>query len=403
MIARRGQRVGRRAPGRAIPGTRASLRPKRGLGVGLSLDAYGSLHWADVAGGVLAAAADRGWQVIADPDGMPSPLTRLIKAGYDGVISAIATAADLRAARQCPVPIVNVSEMFAAVAVPTVTFDNLAIGRLAAEHLIDQGYARFGFFGLEEAAYSARRREGFLEAVRQHGQDCSLLETSRSVEVGLEAATVVDRWLLSLPEGTGILAVSDSRGQVLLDACRRLGIDVPGRLGVVGVGDFRALCDSTLPPLSSVQRNGPAVGEAAVRLLARLLAGERLSAAAHRVAVAPAGVSARESTARGGADDGLALRAVTLVKDNITEPCDVATVARRLRVSRRKLERAFQSVFGETPRLRLLRIHAGAALTARARNPGVPLAAIARAAGFSDARHLRRALGSLGLSDGSLK
>jgi transcriptional regulator GlxA family with amidase domain len=113
-------------------------------------------------------------------------------------------------------------------------------------------------------------------------------------------------------------------------------------------------------------------------------------------------VAARESTAReaaagGGADEAVAIRAVTLVQDDLAGRHDVESLARRLRVSRRKLERAFQSVFGESPHARVLRVRAEAALAARTADPNRSLAAIASATGFTDARHLRRTLAQFGL------
>jgi LacI family transcriptional regulator len=393
MIARHGRQASKRRRGRRLEDGREPV-------IGLSLDSYASLHWADVAGGATAAAAARCWRVIADPDDPPAPQAGGVAAAFDGLIAAITTPAELRAARACHVSLVNVAEVFAETGLPTATFDNQAIGRLAAEHLVDAGYTGFAFCGLEGVAFSERRREGFTAALIGHGLDCTAFLAPSDRRGGGDAvsrATALDHWLLSLPEGTGILAVTDARGRILLDACRRLGINVPGRLGVLGVGDFPTVGGSAQPSLSSVQRGGAAVGAAAVALLARLLDGKRLPAAERRVVVAPTGVSFRESTARLGLDEALALRAVTLVKDRIAEPCDVAALARRLQVSRRKLERAFQATYGESPRARVLRLHAEAALAARRERPDRPLAAIARSAGFSDARQLRRALDSLGL------
>jgi transcriptional regulator GlxA family with amidase domain len=93
----------------------------------------------------------------------------------------------------------------------------------------------------------------------------------------------------------------------------------------------------------------------------------------------------------------VAIRAVTLVQDDLAGRHDVESLARRLRVSRRKLERAFQSVFGESPHARVLRVRAEAALAARTADPNRSLAAIASATGFTDARHLRRTLAQFGL------
>lgn len=374
----------RRQPSRAP----ADRQPTQQASMALAFDAYGSVHWLDVARGATAAAERLGWHVAACPDGPPPPLSRLLANGCDAAIAAVTTSAEARAALSAGVPIVNVSEAFET-PLPTVTFDNPAIGRLAADHLVAQGYTHFAFYGLGSVGYSIGRREGFTAALRCHGLACSVFEVSGQSAAGAESAATLDRWLLDLPPGTGILAVSDPRARVLLDACRRLAIDVPSRLGILGVGDFRDLCDAGGPALSSVRRNGVAVGEAAVAAIARLLAGR---SAATPIFVPPSDVAARGSTSFSGADEAVAIRAVTLVQDDLAGSHDVDTLARRLRVSRRKLERAFQSVFGESPHVHVLRIRADAAAAARKASPSQPLTAIARATGFTDARHLRRTL-----------
>jgi LacI family transcriptional regulator len=360
----------------------------RPISVALAFDAYGSVHWLDVARGATAAAERLGWHVAACPDGPPPSLARLLATGCDGVIAAVTTAAEARAARGSKTPVVNVSEAVET-SLPTVTFDNPAIGLVAAEHLIAQGYAHFAFYGLESVGYSARRRDGFMASLRRHGLGCSVFEVPTGPASQPDSAAAFDRWLVELPPATGILAVSDPRARVLLDACRRLAIDVPSRLGVLGVGDFRDLCDAGAPTLSSIRRNGFAVGEAAVAALAQLLAGRQ---AASPLFTPPGGVAARESTFFGGSDETVAIRAATLVQDDLADCHDVESLAKRLRVSRRKLERAFQSVFGESPHVHVLRIRTEAAAAARAADPSRPLAAIARATGFTDTRHLRRTL-----------
>ena len=366
--------------------------------VALAFDAYGSVHWLDVARGATAAAERIGWHVAACPDGPPPTLARRLAAGCEGVIAAVTTVAEARAARAAGVPIVNVSAAVDAVGLPQATFDNAAIGSVAADHLLAQGYTHFAFYGLQAVGFSARRREGFAAALRGHGLGCEVLEVGTGPATVADSAAL-DRWLLDLAPGTGILAVGDPRARVLLDVCRRLAIDVPERIGILGVGDFRDLGDSGGPVLSSVRRNGYAVGVAAVEMLAGLLAG---GSAAAPILVPPGDVAARESTAReaaagGGADEAVAIRAVTLVQDDLAGRHDVESLARRLRVSRRKLERAFQSVFGESPHVRVLRIRAEAAVAARAAAPNRSLAAIARATGFTDVRHLRRTLAQFSL------
>lgn len=379
----------------------APSRRRRGPApvVAVALGGPGSAHWHDVERGFAVAASGLGWRVSCDPDSTSeSRLARLRGLDCDGLVADITTAAEMREARKLGVPVVNVSDAAAVDCLPRVTFDNAAIGRLAAEHLATQGYREFACYGLAGATYGAKRRAAFVSAIGALGFRCTVVEADAGAPAGraTDRDLAIDRWLLGLPRHTGIFAVSDARAVVLLDACRRLRIDVPGRLGILGVGDCRDLCESSAPSLSSVRRNGVEVGAAAARLLASLLAGAAAPAAP--VTIAPAGVCARESTAFASDDAALVARAVTFMKDRIGDRFGVEHVARKLRVSRRTLERAFRHVFGESPHVRLLRLRADAARAARAARPDRPLTDLAREAGFSDVRHLRRALRQMGIA-----
>ena len=184
---------------------------------------------------------------------------------------------------------------------------------------------------------------------------------------------------------------------MVISACSRLGIDVPGRLGVLGVGNFRDLCDLAEPPLSSVRHNGHEVGAEACRLLAAMMAGEEPAADGRTRMVAPIDVAARASTGSGRAESAVVPRALTFIRDHIAERFDIDDLVRHLHISRRKLERAFRQSFGEPPHARLLRMRAEAAAAALEARPDLPLSEAARAAGFRDARHLRRTLKQLGM------
>jgi len=60
---------------------------------------------------------------------------------------------------------------------PRVTVDQQAVGRLAAEHLLERGFRRTGYFGRRGMWYSQQRQQGFAERIRQGGGECSVFET----------------------------------------------------------------------------------------------------------------------------------------------------------------------------------------------------------------------------------
>ncbi len=46
--------------------------------------------------------------------------------------------------------------------------NDAAIGRMAANHLLERGFRRFGFCGFRGEAWSKRREEAFAEVVESH-------------------------------------------------------------------------------------------------------------------------------------------------------------------------------------------------------------------------------------------
>jgi LacI family transcriptional regulator len=55
---------------------------------------------------------------------------------------------------------------------------------------------------------------------------------------------------------------------------RSRGLAVPGEISVAGFDDYRMICETLFPPLTTVELPYAAMGERAVRTLLRLIRGE---------------------------------------------------------------------------------------------------------------------------------
>src|SRR4051812_36175293 len=71
------------------------------------------------------------WDMIGDEEAI------------DGVIAVIAKPDPADNATRFGRPVINVSSICFPVPFPTVTIDNVAVGRAAAQHLLGQGYPHF--------------------------------------------------------------------------------------------------------------------------------------------------------------------------------------------------------------------------------------------------------------------
>ncbi len=154
--------------------------------------------------------------------------------------------------------------------------DSHSAGRVAAEHLLERGFARFGFCGYQGRIWSDRRQTGFRRArCKPPGTPARVYEPPHRHQVlpwDREQASLT-AWLLSLAKPVGIMACNDIRGRQVIEACLQAGLRVPDDVAVVGVDEDRLLCELANPPMSSVVLNLERAGYQAAELLDGLMAG----------------------------------------------------------------------------------------------------------------------------------
>ena len=176
--------------------------------------------------GILRYAAERNrWSVAVSPDFPGVSFPDLCGWSGDGAIVVVDTLREVRAAAKLRIPIVNISSTLAHAGVPRVSVDNLAIGRLAAQHLLDCGFKRLAYYGVRGLWYSEQRGIGFTETVKAAGGTYSVYLAKRSRPVHA-AWSEVDQplcnWLRMLNPPVGVFACHDYRARLVLEACRSL-------------------------------------------------------------------------------------------------------------------------------------------------------------------------------------
>jgi LacI family transcriptional regulator len=72
-----------------------------------------------------------------------------------------------------------------------------------------------------------------------------------------------------LPPSTGILAANDEIASLILAACRRLSLNVPSEIAVLGVDNDIIRCENEYPSLSSIHLDFEGAGYMAGELLER--------------------------------------------------------------------------------------------------------------------------------------
>lgn len=307
----------------------------------------------------------------------------------DGVIAAVNTPAEARRARRLGIPVVNLAGAQQDAGLPRVMVDHAAIGRLAAEHLLERGLRRLAYCGFGELWYSRERCRGFVERAAQAGASCDVFDAPHSARHHAhwqQRIGPLARWLESLQPPAGLLAIHDYRARVVIEQCLELGLRVPHDVAVMGVDNDTTVCEYGTPTLSSVSRSAWRVGHEAARLLDRIMRGQP---AADEVLVPPDGIVARQSTDTVAVDDPRVAAALHYVHDHLGEAFSVAEVVRAASISRRQLEQRFQQAVGCTPHDYLCRARVDRARELLAQTPRIKIRAIAAACGFRSADRLR--------------
>jgi len=277
--------------------------------------------------------------------------------------------------------------------VPNIVTDDAAIGRMAAEHLLDRGFRHFAYCGFGGKYYWSRERGlHFGRQVAAAGFETHFYgaERSRAADSDFweaEQATMVE-WLKAIPKPVGLMACNDDRSQYVLEACMVAGLSVPEDVAVIGLGNDDLICDLVWPPLSSIALSAEKAGYEAAAVLDRMMAGGAPGRA--RIMVRPTHVVARQSTNIFAVGDRDVLAALEFIhRRAVSEPIQVDDVLKAVSISRRSLYDRFAQVLGRSvhEEIKRVRVDQLARLLA---TTNLPISKIATILGYSDIKNIAR-------------
>jgi LacI family transcriptional regulator len=311
--------------------------------------------------GAARYAAEHDWHVVAD-----MIYDAIIPVGWrgDGILSFVGHWEDLaKYVISAGVPVVEISSVRKDLKIPCVMEDNEAIGRFAAEHLLERNFKNFAWAPFCDDAVNEERFQGFAASVRTNGFDCARLlpvnarrgaRLSRHLNWTLRRQRLIHA-IRSLRYPVGIFCYNDCVAADIVDACIEAEIRIPEQVAVLGVDNDPVICDCVQVPLSSVRHDLEGMAYEAAALLDRLINGETAPKVAQRIA--PKGVVTRKST------DVLAIENITVsaalryIQENFFRGnLSVDDVVAHGCVPRRALERAFRQELRRTPLNEILRV-----------------------------------------------
>jgi LacI family transcriptional regulator len=239
---------------------------------------------------------------------------------------------------------------------PRILNDHVAVGRMAAKHLLERGFESFGYYGIPSAYWSNLRWRGVQEVVKGVEAAPSLCQADpggQTQDWESQQNTLAE-WISSLPRPLGLITCNDIHGLRALDAARRAQLAVPEDVAVIGADNDVELCDLSDPPLSSIDVNRERVGYDAAALLDSLMMGETPAWSAQLIP--PLGVITRQSTDILAITDRYVAQALNIIRRRACSGIDVHSVLEQLPLSRRSLEQRFRQLLGRSPGAEIQRV-----------------------------------------------
>lgn len=350
----------------------------------------GIVHLERVTRGIRAfATRNTEWRFLVSPETHYLSPAALEGWKGDGVIALANTEEDFRVLRSLRCPVINLSGVVEDSPFPRVRPDYRRIGALAAKHLLDRGFRRFGFYGVSEVWYSSQYERGFVQEVAGRGYPCEVLRVPSTLgnrvrwNVGQEE---LEGWLAGMSSPIGVMAAHDPRATMVIRACERVGLQVPEDVAVIGANNDTVACESCRPSLTSVERNDSEIGWCAADRLSKLIAGETV--AETDWVVPPGRVRERASTDSFAVEQPDLAAAVRLARDRFRETIGVAALVAASGRSRRWLETAFLEQMGQSPSAFLARLRTREATRLLGEESRMSLGEVAARSGFSGTRQL---------------
>lgn len=333
------------------------------------------------------------WRFVFSAEASVASLRFLRTLECDGAIVRIMNEAMKREVKKINFPLVNISSWLAEPGVPTVRHDFRALGRQAAEHLLEKGFRKFGCVLVPGGAYIQERYSAFLEIIREYGFKPTLFSLKTGQPFNNIPITAAERqrfidWVQSLEPPAALVLTDDWDAPVLMAMCREAGREIPRDIVVIALGCHSEVLPQCLVPLTAAQEDQEKLGELAVELLNDLMAGE--NPANPIITVPPLGVVERTSTATLAVEDREVAHAIEFIRAHGFEPINISDVVARVKISRVTLERRFRNVTGETMHDYLIQQRIRRAQELLAQTPSPSLQAIAKQCGLPDRRRLNQ-------------
>jgi len=328
------------------------------------------------------------WSIYFKPHGLGQPPPDWLASWRgDGILARINDRAMADAVIGTGVPAVDLRSSLGQLGLPIVGIDNVPVVRLAVEHFLERGFRHFGFCGTPygEHRYQDERSDRFVKAIRGCRFQCDVYQPpARAALSWDEEQEHIAQWLRRLPKPAAVMTCHDDRGQQVLDACLRAGLNVPDDVAIIGVDNDEFLCNLSTPPLTSIDVNPDRIGYEAAALLDRMMRGGK--APKKPRLYAPRGIVVRKSTDIAAIGDPHVAKTARLIRDHALAGGRIEELMQEVPVSRSALFRRFKEHLGRSPKKEATRVRLARAKELL-RETTLSVAQIAERVGYAEAKY----------------
>ena len=292
------------------------------------------------------------------------------------------------------VPVVNLSGFRPDIPIPSVTGDNIGIGEMAADFLLQKGFTRAAYFSTGFHRLQKLRLHGFANRWRRETGNKIMpivpkLDRLRAPADDWTAlGAYIREKLAAVPKPIAVFAYCDYDAAKIETAALEAGLRVPEDVAILGVDNDPLVCENDVVPISSVCHDRTRIGYEGAALLEKLMTGKAVRS--RNIRIMPTHIEERASTRGVYADDPLAQRVIAYFNAHMAERTGVPEMCSALGINRRRIERHFADRVGHpiTYYLRRLRISRAYQLI---KETDKRLGDIAGECGFANAQHFSNA------------
>ena len=239
--------------------------------IGLILPSIRNPYFTQLAAILDELALEKGYRIFLCSTGYDleqerAALQNLMAMHVDSIIVASCSQQLLEDINACPLPIVALDAMLSGADVEACIYcDYQQGGRLAMEHLLENGCENIVCIKGPQIRYSARARyEGYQAVCRERGIPEQTVECDYDFLQGL---AMTEELLRRYPDADGIIACNDIVAISTYKVLRGRNISVPGQVQLVGFDDV-ALSSLISPELTTVRQPLEAMAQKTISLIA---------------------------------------------------------------------------------------------------------------------------------------